>query len=119
VIGVLDEMTVRPGCLGALEAHLAEVLVPLAQSRGLRLVQRWRAPAMELAPADTDTGLRQQLLLVWAIEGPDGDDVTEWWRIRRSASDPAVRQAWNLVDDLVEWRTRRFLEPLAGPEAAT
>jgi hypothetical protein len=116
VIGVLDEMTVRPGCLAALEAHLDAVLVPLATSRGLRLLQRWRAPAMELATADTDSGLRQQLLLVWAIEGADGDDVTEWWRIRRGASDPAVRQAWKIVDDLVEARTRRFLEPVPSGE---
>jgi hypothetical protein len=113
VIGVLDELTVKPGCLAALEEHLRDHLVPLARSRGLRLLQCWRAPAMELGTADTDTGLRQQLLLVWAIDATDdADDVTEWWRIRRGAGDPAVRHAWKIVDDLVESRTRRFLEPL-------
>ena len=116
MIGVLDELTVRPGCLAALEDHLDARLVPLAESRGLRLRQRWRSPAMALGDADEATGLRQQVLLVWAIEGPDGDDVAEWWRIRRGASDPAVRAAWGVVDDLEESRTRRFLEPAAdGP----
>jgi hypothetical protein len=109
VIGVIDELTVRPGCLAALEEHLADRLVPLATSRGLRLLQRWRSPALTLGDADTDTGLRQQILLVWAIEADD--DVAEWWRIRRGASDPAVREAWRVVDALVEQRTRRFLEP--------
>jgi hypothetical protein len=112
LIGVIDELTVRPGCLGALEEHLRDHLVPLAESRGLRLLQRWRAPAMVLSTADTASGLRQQVLLVWAIEGTGGGDVTEWWRIRRGASDPAVRRAWKIVDELVETRTRRFLEPL-------
>jgi hypothetical protein len=126
VIGVLDEMTVRPGCLATLEEHLTETLVPLAESRGLRLLQRWRAPAMVLGEADTAGGLRQQVLLLWAVEGAEAtsggtagaaavtaaDDVAEWWRIRRGAGDPAVRQAWKIVDDLVEVRTRRFLEPV-------
>ncbi len=126
MIGVLDEMTVRPGCLAALEDHLTATLVPLAEARGLRLLQRWRAPAMVLGEADTDAGLRQQVLLVGAIGGrgtaddadgtaPDrtADDVDEWWRIRRGAGDPAVRRAWAVVDELVESRTRRFLEPVS------
>jgi hypothetical protein len=122
VIGVLDEMTVRPGCLDELEQHLTEQLVPLAEARGLRLLQRWRAPALALGPDDLATGLRQQVLLLWAIEGNGegpraGDDVTEWWRIRRGAADPAVRAVWRVVDGLVEARTRRFLEPAPGAEA--
>ena len=84
---------------------------------------------MVLAEADAAAGLRQQVLLLWAIgdtgeaTGEDGgaatgelagaasDDVAEWWRIRRGGGDPAVREAWRIVDGLVEVRTRRFLEP--------
>jgi hypothetical protein len=116
MIGVLDELTVRPGCLAALDAHLGEQLVPLAEARGVRLVQRWLTPAADLGDADAAVGLRQQVLLLWAISADDGvegdDDVAAWWRIRRRAHDPAVGAAWRVVDELVEQRTRRFLRPL-------
>jgi hypothetical protein len=116
MIGVLDELTVRPGCLAALDAHIGEQLVPLFEARGVRLVQRWLTPAADLGEADAAVGLRQQLLLVWSIAG-DGtgagdDDVAAWWRIRRGAHDPEVGAAWRVVDELVEQRTRRFLRPL-------
>ena len=110
MIAVLDELTVRPGCLDALGEHIVSHMVPLAERRGLRLVERWLTPDVELGEEDATAGLRHQVLLMWAIEGDD--DVGAWWRFRRSASDPAVGEVWRIVDGLVEQRTRRFLRPL-------
>jgi hypothetical protein len=99
MIHVLDELSVRPGCLGEVRRHVRQVYEPAAASLGMTLAHTWIAPAVELLDEPTD------LLLLWAL-----DDTAAFWRARTGAFGvPAVESFWADVTPLLARRRRRIM----------
>jgi len=106
----LDRIVLRPGKLRAFRDKLAGEYVPAAHARGLRLVDAWLTPPLELH----DDG--NELVLLWSLA-----DVGAFWEMRRlQGEDPEGARWWDGLDEWVVSRSRQVLkrDGLVAPEAA-
>ncbi|MGW6427470.1 hypothetical protein ACWF82_32765 [Nocardia sp. NPDC055053] len=100
---VIDTVVTKPGrARDFVDAYLREY-APGARERGMALERIVVSPPLWF-PDESNT-----VIATWVLDGAEG-----WWEMTwRGRSDPAVRQWWGGVDDLIVHRTRS-----TGAEAA-
>lgn len=108
-IFILDQITLRPGKLGEFREKLAREYLPAARDRGLRLVDSWLTPPLEMHDAGND------LVLLWSLA-----DIGAFWEMRRlQGEDPEGAHWWEGTGEWVASRSRQFMtrEPFTASEA--
>ena len=113
-IFVLDQIELLPGKLAEFREALDARYLPAASKRGLRFVDAWLTPPLDLHDAGNE------LLLLWSLP-----DIAGFWEMRRlQGEDPESERWWHEVSPWIASRSRRFMtrEPLAAqrsPATAT
>lgn len=103
MIGILDQLRVRPGEVAACDLAYREVYFPLARGRGMKLEHAWMSPPF----AEPDKSCT--LVYIWTVPDPQA-----WWRMRYGGMDPKVRAFWRELEPLLLERQRLFLGPTQG-----
>ena len=98
MIGILDQLRVKPGELAACDRQYREVYFPLAQSRGMKLEHAWMTPPF------VESDRSGTLFYMWSVPDPQG-----WWRMRYGGLDPRVRTFWRELEPCLLERQRLFL----------
>ena len=105
-IFVLDQIELRPGKLDDFRSALDKEYLPAATRRGLRLVDAWLTPPLELHDAGNE------IVLVWSLP-----DIASFWEMRRrQGEDPESERWWQAVAPWIASRSRRFMtrDPIAA-----
>jgi hypothetical protein len=104
MVHILDQISVRPGCIREFMQCFEAEYLPAAQQRKMALQLRSVSPPVEL-----DEHI-SEVFLLWQIT-----EIGDFWSMRKEAKiDPSVAEFWQHCEPWIDTRSRKVLSPYKG-----
>ena len=104
MIYILDQITLKPGCVGAFMGCFEADYLPAAVRRNMKLFLRSVSPPVELEDHSSE------VILLWQI-----NEIGDFWSMRKEAKvDASVASFWQTCEAWIETRNRKVLSPYSS-----